>query len=409
MFAVLIGFPSFANAEDTLSNTSESATETSEQETKESSESESSNLKVKYKDGIKLETTDGRFSADIGFRAQLRASDVNSSELAGQADPISEETGGEVRRSRFKLSGHLYKEWITYKLEYAFEGSRLIDLWTRVQPRDEFGFQAGQYKIPYNRERVDSSGKQQFVERSIVNRPFTVDRQQGITFLGTLFKGTYAESEYSLGVFNGTGRGGDLDDDGEPMYLARYQWNFLGESLGYGQSDVKRRDKPAAALAVATATTVGRYTRFSSSGGGQLPGFDSGVAEQYELDQWMADFALHYRGLSIQAEYHEKEIDDRVNNLVTELDGYYAQIGYFFHEAFEGFPEPLEIAFRVAQVDPVRGIPQPEQSESTLAFNWFYNGHKNKLTLDISDLETTLPGGAPDDGVRVRFQWDVSF
>jgi len=406
MLTALIGLPSLAIADDAAPSDPKS---TAEPATQEAEESEGPKLEVDYKDGLKLRTTDGRFSADINLRMQLRGTDLSSSDLVGEDDPLSDETGLETRRTRFKASGHLVKEWITYKLEYAFEGSRVIDVWTQVQPRDEFGFQAGQYKIPFNRERVDSSGKQQFVERSIVNRPFTVDRQQGVTFLGTLFKGSHAEGQYSLGVFNGTGRGGDLDEDGEPMYLARYQWNFLGESLGYGQSDVKRRKKAAASLAVATATTVGRYTRFSSSGGGQLPGFSSGIAEQYELDQWMGEFALHYRGLSIQAEYHEKEIDDRVNNLVTELDGYYAQVGYLFHESFSAFPEPLEIALRIAEVNPVSGIIQPEQRETTLAANWFFNGHKNKLTFDISDLETTLPGGSLDDAIRLRFQWDVSF
>ena len=40
----------------------------------------------------------------------------------------------------------------------------------------------------FNRERVDSSGRQQFVERSIINRTFTIDRQVGISFEGTSTK-----------------------------------------------------------------------------------------------------------------------------------------------------------------------------------------------------------------------------
>ena len=31
------------------------------------------------------------------------------------------------------------------------------------------------------------------------------------------------------------------------------------------------------------------------------------------------------------------------------------------------------------------------------------------MKIEFDDLETTLAGGLPDDGVRVRFQWDVSF
>lgn len=375
----------------------------------ESKKKEAPKLLASYDDGLKLKTDDGRFSAKMNFRGQFRLNDLNSSDLPLEPDGIDSESGAQVRRARFKISGHLFKEWITYKMEYAFEGNRLIDFYGQLQPKDEFGVRLGQWKIPYNRERVDSSGAQQFVERSVVNRAFTVDRQQGLTFQGKLFKGTHAESRYWLGVFNGTGRGGELDDDSDPMYLARYQWSFMGRDLKWSQSDVKRRDKAAGSLAFATATTVGPYTRFSSSGGGQLSGFMPGVSQQYKIDQWVGEFAYQHKGLSIQAEYHEKEIDDRVNVVITELDGLYAQVGYFFHEAFDGFPEPLEIAYRFARVDPESGVMQPREREDTVAFNWFFNGHKNKVTLDISDLETTLPMGSTDEGFRARLQWDVSF
>ena len=40
--------------------------------------------------------------------------------------------------------------------------------------------------------------------------------------------------------------------------------------------------------------------------------------------------------------------------------------------------------------------------------NWFFNGHRNKLTLDVSYLETDDTLG--DNSVtRLQFQWDVSF
>ena len=89
--------------------------------------------------------------------------------------------------------------------------------------------------------------------------------------------------------------------------------------------------------------------------------------------------------------------------------GIYRSLRLLWLQSWRRFPEPLEIAYRYARVDPVRGVLQPTQREDTVAFNWFFNGHKNKLTLDVSDLETTLPGGSPDNGFRARLQWDVSF
>jgi len=40
-----------------------------------------------------------------------------------------------------------------------------------------------------------------------------------------------------------------------------------------------------------------------------------------------------------------------------------------------------------------------------VAANYFFAGHRNKVTLDYSHL--TQPGFTPED--RVRLQWDVSF
>ena len=44
----------------------------------------------------------------------------------------------------------------------------------------------GQWKAHYNRERVISSGKQQLVDRSLINRAFTLDRQVGLSLYGRL-------------------------------------------------------------------------------------------------------------------------------------------------------------------------------------------------------------------------------
>ncbi len=123
----------------------------------------------------------------------------------------------------------------------------------------------------------------------------------------------------------------------------------------------------------------------------------------------MAEFAYMHKGLSIQSEYHFKEVDDRVNLEITELEGWYGQIGYFFHETFDSFPKPLEFAFRAAAVDTIEGVEIPADRELTLGANWFFNGHNNKLTMDVSRLESTLFQGSEDSGWRARLQWDVSF
>ena len=183
-------------------------------------------------------------------------------------------------------------------------------------------------------------------------------------------------------------------------------------TLGFGQSDTKRREKAAASVAFAAAKNDGRFTRFSSSGGGQLPGFDTPAdpdSKRYGIEQWMNELAYQHRGFSFQGEYHYKEVDDRVTAVVSELDGYYVQAGYFFHESFEKFPKPLEFAIRTARVDSDAGIEVPADRELTFGANWFFAGHDNKLTIDATKLKSTLPGGTADDGWRARLQWDITF
>ena len=174
------------------------------------------------------------------------------------------------------------------------------------------------------------------------------------------------------------------------------------------QSDVGRRPKPAASLAVAGVWNRSRYTSFSSSGGGELEGFPADVADRYDVRQAVAEAAWQQRGFSFQAEYHWKRIDDRVVPRVVHLQGAYAQAGYFFHGLSAGFPSPLEVAARVAFVDPDTAIPDNRRRELTFGANWFFAGHRNKLTADTSRLSLETP--AQDYSVwRVRLQWDLSF
>ena len=60
-------------------------------------------------------------------------------------------------------------------VEYDFVRAALLDLRVSFKALDELQFRVGQWKVPFNRERIDSSGKQQFAERSIVTPCFTLD------------------------------------------------------------------------------------------------------------------------------------------------------------------------------------------------------------------------------------------
>jgi len=359
--------------------------------------------------GLDIRSRDGNYHAHIDWRAQLRLTGSAFGAEGLVPDPESREGRFAVNRARFKFGGHAYRPWLQYYLEFDFVTPALLDLRFTLKPSDALEVRFGQWKFPYNRERVDSSGKQQFVERSVVNPFFTVDRQQGLAVYGRLWKGRRADSWYNLAINSATGRGGDGTVE-RPMVLGRWQWNFLKRDLPFSQSDFAYR-KPAASIAVAGATWRGPFTSFSTQGGGALPGFPVGDEDRYDVEQAVVETAFQGGGLSWQQEYHWKRVEGTESGRVTELQGYYLQAGYFFHALVKSFPRPLELAARWAEVDENTSIDAVDDriQELTFAANWFFAGHRNKLTLDFSFLDREAADPAQRRERRLRLQWDVSF
>ena len=401
---------------------------------------EAFSVKASYgKKGFRLESKDGNWQTNLQWRAQFRMTWPTSSEPRNVSSfGGTEELTFQARRLRMKIGGHGYKPWLKYYFEVDLQptrtsssgssDARVIDWRLDIAKYKQIALRVGQWKIDYNRERVDSSGRQQFVERSIVNRVFTIDRQVGVSLRGRLFEGTPGDLRYYFGVFTGEGRGTRNDDNGV-MYAARLQWNFLGRDLKLRQTDVERTEKPTGSLSFAFAEHRGRCTRWSSSGCGNLQAYTSPATAadgQYKVSQATQGFAFKHQGLSIQQEFHWKRVKDRSQGASTAARntnywGAYAQAGYFFNEVIEAFPEELEFAFRYAWVrEPEQNtaganlLKSQERQEFTGAANWFFSGHNNKVTLDYSYLTidndeniTTIFGNTEDH--RVRLQWDVSF
>lgn len=379
--------------------------------------------------GFRLESQDGNWQTNIGVRAQVRYTDTTTGDLRSFSDFTTRQPTDtfENRRLRLKIGGHGFAPWAKYYFELDMQptrdsddsgadaSTRVIDYRIDLAKYKQASVRLGQWKVDYNRERVDSSGRQQFVERSIVNRIFTIDRQVGAQLRGHLFENTGADLRYWAGVFTGEGRG-VRNDDTDFLYTGRLQWNFLGRDLAWKQTDVEYTEQPTASFSVAAAHNTGRCTRWSSSGCGNLDGFERAADAQdgqYTIDQFQQGFAFKYRGLSVQQELHWKDIQDNVTNIESELRGGYVQAGYFFNDIFPAIPRELELAARFAFVDePNRNniLLENTREEFTLGANWFIAGHNNKITFDYSRL--TLDDAIEQREVsdnRFRVQWDVSF
>lgn len=366
--------------------------------------------------GLELGSEDGPFSAKVSVRSQLRfTSPFESAPRKESHLGQPGESNLSFRRARFKMDGHIAVPWIEYKYEHDLVDGNLLDLRFDVGP-EWMQLRFGQWKADYGRERMDSSGRQQFVERSIVNRDFAIDRQKGVELTGRLAKGSVADSQYFVGVFTGQGRGIFRDRrvaadaaDGSPMWLARYQWNPLGGGVSLSQSDLERKSDPRLSLAIATTGNRSSYTRFSSNGGGQMDGFEAGAPGQYSLRQSLTEVAFKQKGFSLQQEFHWKRVIDNVNLIETHLRGSYVQAGYFFNEIHRKIPRQLELAGRYAFVDPQKGRSNDLIHETGVVANWFFKGHDDKLSVDVSRYSLRAAEGNLGSRVGVRVQWDASF
>lgn len=375
-------------------------------------------VSASYSDrGLMFSTEDGNFALRVQNRLQFRYVNPFDTDPRSLQDLQRDQAAFMVRRARFRLNGHAFRPWLGYTMQYDWSQPVLRDFYLDIARFPWAQLRIGRGKVIWNDERVTSSGRQQFANRSIVNDIFTVDRQQGLQLLGRVFPGRWYDFNYAAGVFTGLGVGERSNDDNNMMYAGRLQWNFLGEVLDFSQSDLEFHEKPAASLAFAAATNRSRCTAFETDKTScrALPGFGIGQAGQFRINQAMQEFRLKWQGFSLQNELHWKQVVDTLKTgddpaKSIHLLGAYVQAGYFPHYLIPAIPKQLELAFRYAFVDPDINRPKNRQREVSAAINWFFSGHANKLTLDFSHLSVEDPLLLIEQSEqRARLQWDISF
>ena len=150
----------------------------------------SQSIKTKFGKGIIFEDPDEIFKTQLNFRIQNLA----IIDFANNGTPTK--VNALVRRSRIKLKGYLTSPRLRYKFEMGLSNrdigaksdfeqvnssSRLIlDALIKYKITPKLDLWFGQTKLPGNRERVTSSQCLQFVDRSLVNSYFNIDRDLGI-------------------------------------------------------------------------------------------------------------------------------------------------------------------------------------------------------------------------------------
>lgn len=144
-----------------------------------------------------------------------------------------------IRRSRLDFRGHYITKALKYRMQIAFEGASasLLDFFTTYNISEFFEIKAGQYKIPYNREELNSSGELEFVDRSVINSYFALARDVGVT----LSAGPQL-AKLNVGVFTGWGRNFQRIDatniSKNLLYVGRIEITPVGKTV-YSQPNLK--------------------------------------------------------------------------------------------------------------------------------------------------------------------------
>jgi phosphate-selective porin OprO/OprP len=131
----------------------------------------------KYGKGLTLLGKDSTFYMKANTRIQSR---YDYQRLDNNSGDVTEQDRAYVRRARIKFSGWAYSPKVKYKIEHDVLNGVTYDAVIKYNFFKGMEIWAGQTKLPGNRERVISSQKLQFVDRSLLNTNFTLDRDAGL-------------------------------------------------------------------------------------------------------------------------------------------------------------------------------------------------------------------------------------
>jgi hypothetical protein len=266
---------------------------------------------------------------------------------------------------------------------------------------NRFSIGLGQSKLPGNRQRVTSSGDQQFVDRSIVNSTFNIDRDFGIQ----AYYNNYINKFYYVirgAVTSGEGRNVTASSTGL-AYTGRLELLPFGpftDGGDYFESDLSREPKPKVSLGITYSENLN-----TTRSGGQTGVF---LYETRDILTRMIDFLYKHQGWSFASEFIHRNTD---NPITENADG---DVRYVYKGHGENYQlsylwkKNYELAGRYSHVIPTDELQElsPVQREYTLAASKYIKGHRLKLQTDVSYLyREWLQGANPDtDAWQWRFQ-----
>ena len=350
---------------------------------------------TKPQKGIEFVGKDSLFSMRLQFRMQNRAAMLTRSD-----DDLSAGSYEfRVRRLRLKMEGFVYNPKLTYKIQLAFSRGDMD--WDMTQESEvntsvnivrdaviyyepyknlKFGF--GQTKLPGNRQRVVSSGDQQFADRSIVNATFTIDRDFG-------FFGAYKSKYFAVlgALTSGEGRNSSNSNSGL-SYTGRVEalpFGSFADKNDYQEGDLEREQKPK--------LSIGASYNFNDDAlraGGQL-GRD--LYTKTDMTTISLDLLFKYKGFALYSEFMQRDCSNPITYTSDSLSVQPVYAGYgFLQQISYLFKSNWEIALRYAEITPFSsvynnpdflGVNLKKNQEFQFGVTKYLYGHRVKVQGNI--------------------------
>ena len=368
--------------------------------------------------GLEVKSADGRYSLQFGLLAQLQAPIIHA---PGQ-DTTVDLT---FRRARIILGGNIFSPHILYKIQLtaspvelgwkngAIGRSPILDFYFTFDRVPDATFVVGQYKVPYNHQRMLRVTGMQFVDRSSANNEFTMDRDIGVD-VRSKDVGGLGHLRYYLGAYLGNGIAIYGPSDPGFAYVGRVEVLPLGQYDDLEEGDYDRSKKPRMLIGGAFAY-IDRDPHDNHAFGGKIPA-DGGKTSTLNAT---ADLQFRFAGLSLESAFFWREATRRTSGgavdamgmpiaLVAPRNGlgWFAQGGYMLPRI------PIEVGARFGQV-----IAQGDGTQTSLAdqdelggvVNYSFARHMFKLQLDYLRLWNPAIYGIDHGTDQVRLQLQAWF
>lgn len=317
-----------------------------------------------------------------------------------------------VRRMRFRFESVVWDPRLKVNAQFSFsrgdldfENSQipniLRDVTAKWQFTPNFSMMGGQTKLPGNRQRVISSGEQQFTDRSIVNGAFTLDRDMGMW--ATYTRGMSSRPVIlSAALTSGEGRAVATGNAGL-AYTGRLEMHPLGAFTGGGdnfEGDLAREKSPRLAIGLTFS-----HNEQAERAGGQLGKY---LYEARDMQVGLADVLVKYNGFAFSSELARREARAPITTDGTDSlailtgTGLTAQASYVF-------PSQIEIGARFSVVNPHRDVRAQfdRQQQRSVVLTRYFRAHRVKMQGELmrDDFRDGVTGATRGGwGLRTSFE-----